>query len=138
MSFTNNNAKFFHQHDVEQLKNGNLRMLANVNFQENCSVWNPDVCWSRALELRMDFQAMTASVAWEFDAEREIFDAIGGSVIRLETTGNYYVFFSKVQQSGGYGAPHQPGRFFEVDPNGTVIALVEIPAPNESYWFSGG
>lgn len=61
-SFPNPSDKFYHEHFVRMLENGNLLMLDNGNGRP-ASEGGP---YSRALELSLDWDSMTATKVWEY------------------------------------------------------------------------
>ena len=57
-TFLNDTARFSYQHDIRRLPNGNITLFDNGNFH--------DPPCSRAVEYRLDEQAMTAQLVWEY------------------------------------------------------------------------
>lgn len=90
---------FSGQHDVRMLGNGNLLLYDNG--------WRHTPPETRAAEYKVDTQAMTATLVWEYRHTPPVFTGFVGSVQRLQN-GNTLV---------GYG---QLGRMTEVRADGSV------------------
>ena len=97
---------FSRQHTATQLPNGNILLFDN---QAGLPAPDGDGYYSRALELRLDFDAMTAVKAWEYSPEPRLHSRIAGSAYRLDN-GNTLVNFGH----------HTPGEL--------TTALVEADA----------
>jgi len=74
-TFTNDTMGFSHQHDIQQLANGNLTFFDNGNFH------NPK--FSRAMEYEIDENDLTATLVWEYTNDPIIYSRAKGSVRRL-------------------------------------------------------
>ena len=61
-SFPNPTDKFYHEHFVRMLDNGNILMLDNGNGRPSVEGGQ----YTRALELELDWESMTASKVWEY------------------------------------------------------------------------
>ncbi len=80
---------FSRQHTASQLPNGNILLFDN---QAGLPAPDGDGYYSRALELRLDFDAMTAVKAWEYSPEPRLHSRIAGSAYRLDN-GNTLINF---------------------------------------------
>lgn len=74
-TFLNDSLGFHYQHDARRLANGNISLLDNGNFR------SPP--YSRALEYRLDEQAMTATLVWQYRHKPDLFGFAMGNVQRL-------------------------------------------------------
>lgn len=61
-SFSSPGDKFYHEHFVRMLNNGNLLMLDNGNGRPSLDGGQ----YTRALELELDWESMTAAKVWEY------------------------------------------------------------------------
>jgi len=61
-SFPNPADRFYHEHFVRILENGNLLMLDNGNGRPSAEGGQ----YTRALELELDWESMTAAKVWEY------------------------------------------------------------------------
>lgn len=75
-TFDNDTVGFSHQHDIQQLKNGNLTLFDNGNFH--------DVQVSKSLEYEIDEQNLTASLVWEYGNDPAIYSSSKGGSRRLQ------------------------------------------------------
>ena len=114
--------KFYHQHTATPLANGNILVFDNGNFRPGAE-GGP---YSRALELSLDMESMTASKVWEFPEQPGIYAQCCSSAQRLEN-GNTLVLFG-----------NSPGdlccRFYvivEVDPDAVVVWEVVHRSPGK-------
>jgi len=116
-TFPNVNDTFYHQHDARILPNGNLLMYDNGNFR-------PSGQYSRALELKLDHTARTATKVWEatltIDNGQRCFSFCCGSVQRL-TNGNTLVQIPNCVNDGS-AFPGQYGYVVEYDPHSNIVA----------------
>ena len=78
---------FHAQHTATQLPNGNVLV-----FDNRADMPDGDGYYSRALELRLDFDAMTAVKAWEFSPDPPIYSSHVSSAYRLDN-GNTLINF---------------------------------------------
>jgi hypothetical protein len=104
-SFPDPNDEFHGQHDVQQLPNGHILMFDNGLFR-------PDGDYSRALELALDFDTMTARAVWQYRARPDISSHVFGNVVRLPN-GNTLVNF------GWNDIPDEPIFAAEARPDGS-------------------
>ena len=84
-AFPDPSDRFFGQHSAQELPGGRILMFDNGNFR-------PEGEYSRALELQLDFQTMTAHKVWEYRHDPDIYSSKVGNVVRLPN-GNTTVNF---------------------------------------------
>ena len=112
--------RFYAQHTATVLPNGNVLLFDNGSGRPGTSPWPEDdeaeAEWSRALELRLDEASMTATKAWEFRPEPDVYGSALGSTQRL-ANGNTLINF-------GTG-----GLIVEVDADGDEV--FRLTAPND-------
>ena len=95
-----------------------------------------ETCYSRAVEYALDFEAGTATLAWEFEfpyavaavGERaaeldDVYNVAGGSVVK-QANGHYFVAFNSVDDDSGQG---QPTLAFDVNPDGEYQTKFKLP-----------
>ena len=87
--FPNPADRFTMQHTATELPNGNILVFDN---RANLPADEGEGRYSRALELRLDYESMTAVKAWEFSPEPRMYSHINGSAYRL-ANGNTLVNF---------------------------------------------
>jgi hypothetical protein len=136
-TFLGESDKFYDQHAVQQLANGDLMMFDNGNERPS----EQGEPFSRGLVLRMDYENMTATTLTEF---RNVFEDHQGSTYQLGD--NFVPIFLGFLHGFEVGAtwsqeplPHGTlgaGEFltshiFEWDSNGKQVANAEIP------WYEG-
>lgn len=130
-AFESDNAMFSHQHDVQQIENGNLLLMDNGHKVNN-------ILNSRALELQLDFDKNVVQVGWQHIIDR--YSQLGGSVTQTgDEYGPLVVAYCKLSMTNTkfmQGFDQYPSRVYEIDRNGTVMSLLEIPAPEWS-WEAG-
>ena len=110
--FTFNNDSFngfSHQHGIRRLANG------NVIFFDNGNLHSPPT--SRAVEYRLDEQAKTATLVWEYRHEPALYGFALGFAQRL-ANGNSLICYGIAQ------------RIIEVDPAGNKVWDLIIEEPN--------
>ena len=146
-AFADSQAMFYDPHDVTQLSATHLMLVDDGNTRANCSMSTGDGCFSRALELNLDFTSGVASVVWQFSypdsasadgaswSEEEAaddFNVDGGSVEKVsggtddDGDGHYLVAFTKI----GVAADDDVGRrceVFEVDTDGAEVGRMVLP-----------
>jgi hypothetical protein len=119
-SFPNPSDTFYHQHFARMLENGNLLLFDNGNGRPAAEGGQ----YSRALELALDWDSMTATKVWEYrhqlpDGTYKYADKVS-SAQRLEN-GNTLVLF---------GTDIDPTTLLVKDPQ--VVTLVEADASPEA------
>lgn len=105
-------AVFYRQHSAIELPSGNILMFDNGHEELRPT--------SRALEVRLDMDAMTAELAWAYEAPEGWFRRIWGDADRL-ANGNTLI---------GWGNGPPPGErchVEEVTPEGERVWLLELP-----------
>jgi hypothetical protein len=119
-AFPNPNDKFYHEHFVRMLDNGNLLLFDNGDGRPAAEGGQ----YSRALELALDWDSMTATKVWEYrhrlnNGTYKYADKVG-SAQRVEN-GNTLVWF---------GADIDPGTLLGRNPQ--TFTLVEADASPEA------
>jgi hypothetical protein len=133
--FPNPSDKFYHEHYVRMLDNGNLLLLDNGNGRPT----EEGGLYSRALELALDWDSMTASKVWEY---RHQIDTIGGVPVykyadkvgaahRLENGNTLVLFGSDIDPVTLLGRNPQTFTLAEADANqeAGAIAVLDIQIP---------
>ena len=116
---------FGRQHTPALLPNGNVLLFDNQAVPPD-----GDGFYSRAIELQLDFDAMTAVKAWEFVPEPRIYSPTRGSAYRLDN-GNTLINF------GTSDDPAIPTAIIEVDAQGRELFRLEtITPPDREIDFS--
>ena len=116
--FPNPADRFRVQHTAALLPNGNVLM-----FDNRADLPGGDGYYSRALELRLDFDAMTAVKAWEFSPDPPIYSSIVGSAYRLDN-GNTLINFGHSEDAATI-----PIAVIEADARGREIFRLETIDP---------
>ncbi len=88
---------FSNQHNVTVLPDGDLLLFDNGDDHKN-SQGKP---YSRGVEYKLDEQAKTATMVWEYDHGKNIYSSSGGSVQRLPN-GNTLIGWSRPPGGGIY------------------------------------
>ena len=112
--------RFTQQHAASELPNGNVLLFDN---QARLPEEEGGGYYSRALELRLDFESGTAVKAWEFSPEPPFYSAVVGSAYRLGN-GNTLVNFGS---SEDYAAI--PIAIIEADAQGREVFRLESIDP---------
>jgi arylsulfate sulfotransferase len=116
-SFPDPGDQFYGQHATHQLANGNLLLFDNGNYR-------PEGEYSRALELELDHERMTARKAWEFRPRPDVYSPSVSNALRLDN-GNTLVTFG----FRGEG-PDEPVMIFEAQPDGTALGGWALQYPD--------
>jgi hypothetical protein len=140
-SFPNPNDRFYHEHFVRMLDNGNLLMMDNGNGRPAAE----GGLYTRALELSLDWESMTATKVWEY---RHLITApAGGSIYKYADkvgtaqrlgNGNTIVLFG-ADINPATLAPKNPQTFtlVEADANAEAGAIAtldfQMPGANPVY-----
>ena len=134
-TFPNPSDKFYHEHYVRMLDNGNLLMFDNGNGRPAAE----GGLYSRALELALDWNSMTAAKVWEY---RHPAGAGGGSPVykysdrvgaaqRL-ANGNTIVWFG-ADINPATLAPKSPQTYTLVEadssPEANAVAVLDVQIP---------
>ena len=88
---------FSNQHNVTALPDGDILLFDNGDDHQN-SQGKP---YSRGVEYKLNEQAMTATMVWEYDHDKTIYTSSGGSVQRLPN-GNTLIGWSRPPGGGIY------------------------------------
>ena len=88
-TFPDPDDQFYHQHSAYQLADGNVLVFDNGNDRPHGEGGE----YSRALELNLDFEAMTATKVWEYRPKPDHYASKQSNIERLEN-GNTLVAFS--------------------------------------------
>ncbi len=113
--FLNDTLGFSHQHAVRRTPAGTITIFDNGNYHP--------VPNSRALEYRVDEQAKTCDLVWQYHHTPEIQTAAMGNVERLPN-GNTLV---------SWGLATSAPLLTEVHPDGSIAYELTIQTPNSSY-----
>ena len=118
--------RFTMQHTASELPNGNILLFDNrAKLPEE----EGGEMYSRALELRLDFNAKTAVKAWEFSPEPRIYSRNLSSAYRLDN-GNTLVNFGYSQDSMTI-----PIAIVEADARGReAFRLESVPPADSPLW----
>jgi len=121
-TFPNPSDEFYHEHDATMLPNGNILLFDNGNTRPADQGGE----YSRAEELKLDFNTMQATKVWEFRNMPDIYCGAVGSAIRLKN-GNTVVDF------GLDPITEDPSVFkvVEADSNGNLVAMTIISSPGK-------
>jgi hypothetical protein len=112
-TFVNDPDRFFAQHDARRQASGTITLFDNGNGRIPLT--------SRAVEYRLDEEAMTATRVWEFRRTPNVFGFAAGSTQRLPS-GNTLI---------GWGSASPAAT--EVTPDGTVVSELWLPDGLASY-----
>ena len=119
-------SAFYRQHTASQLANGNVLLFDNGNERPQAEGGE----YSRALELRLDDAAGTATKVWEYRPSPDIYAPIVSSAYRLDN-GNTLVNFGTRDRDD---PPHpKPLVLVEADADGNEVFRVETVQLD---WFS--
>ena len=113
----NDPTYFTYQHSVRKLQNGNILMFDNGNLHP--------VQASRAVEYKLDEQAMTATLVWEYRHDPDVFAPSRGSVQRLPN-GNTMIGWGSAP-NGGYP------QATEVTPDKEIVFEMSVPPGMNSF-----
>ena len=120
--FPDPSDRFYHAHDATLVSGGNVLLFDNGNHRPGSEGGQ----YSRALELKLDMESMTARKVWEYRLEPDMFSVCCSGATRL-ANGNTLVLF------GSNFAPECCRPFFivEVDTYGDAVWAVEHTSPNK-------
>ena len=107
-------ARFYHQHSPELQPNGHLLLFDNGTGRPEAEGGQ----FSRALELELDEQAMTARAVWSYRHEPDLYCPIWGDADRLPNGNTLVVFGTRTEG--------EATRWVEVTPEGEVVWEVEL------------
>ena len=121
-SFPDSGDKFYHQHSAKELSNGNILLFDNGFFRPAAE----GGAYSRALELKLDTELMTATKVWEYRHDPDLFALCCSSVARLDN-GNTVIVFGSDDFSTDICC--RVFTMVEVDPQGNTVWEVQLSAP---------
>jgi hypothetical protein len=121
-SFPNPADQFFHQHYAHMLPNGNILLFDNGNLRPA----DQGGQYSRALELKLDFNEKQATKVWEYRNNPDLYASAVGSVNRL-SNGNTVVDF-------GFDDVNASPVFtlVEANPAGSAVAVTTISSKGKN------
>ena len=112
--------RFARQHTATELPNGNILLFDN---QAKLPADEGGGYYSRALELRLDFESMTAVKAWEFSPEPRMYASVRSSAYRLDN-GNTLINFGHSEDFATI-----PIAIIEADAQGREVFRLETTGP---------
>jgi hypothetical protein len=121
-TFPKASDQFYHQHYVNMLPNGDILLFDNGNLRPD----DQGGQYSRAEELKLDFNTMQATKVWEYRNTPDLYSSAVGSVIRLNN-GNTVVDF-------GVDSSNETPSIYtvvEAGPNGNPVAITTISSPGK-------
>jgi hypothetical protein len=121
-TFPNLSDQFYHQHYAKMLPNGNILLFDNGNLRPD----DQGGQYSRAEELKLNFDTMEATKVWEYRNMPDLYSSAVGSVVRLNN-GNTIVDF-------GVDTVNEDPSIFtvvEADPDGNPVAITTISSPGK-------
>ena len=117
--------RFYGQHTVSQLANGNILLFDNGRRRPDAEGGE----YSRALELRLNEEAGTAVKVWEYRPKPDVYTPAAGSAYRLDS-GNTLVSFGRRDEEYAQA----PLVVVEADANGDEVFRVETVQLRGSLW----
>jgi hypothetical protein len=133
-AFPNPNDKFYHGHYVRMLDSANLLLLDNGAGRPAAEGGQ----YSRALELALDWDSMTASKVWEYrhqlsDGTYKYADKLG-SAQRLENGNTLVLYGDDVDPATLKGKSPQTFTLVEADasPEAGAIAVLDMLVPGDA------
>ena len=124
--FPNPADRFYKQHTASQLANGNVLLFDNGNGRPQAE----GGAYSRALELRLDDAAGTATKVWEYRPSPDIYAPIVSSAYRLNNGNTLMNFGARRRDDPPYPKPLV---LVEADADGNEVFRVETVQLD---WFS--
>jgi len=134
-AFPDPSDRFYHEHYVRMLDNGNLLLLDNGNGRPAAEGGQ----YSRALELALDWDSMTATKVWEY---RHQIDTSGGVPVykyadkvgaahRLDNGNTLVLFGADIDPTTLLGRNPQTFTLVEADgsPEAAALAVLDIQIP---------
>jgi hypothetical protein len=121
-TFPEPSDRFFHQHASFQLPNGNILVFDNGNTRPEEEGGE----YSRALELELNFEDMTARKVWEYKQDPPLYARAVSNAIRLPN-GHTQVHFGTDSE--------EVLTIVEADENGGEVWKTRISAPGLSYIY---
>ena len=111
-TFPDPTDRFYHQHTAVQLANGNVLLFDNGNFRPI----KEGGLYSRALELQLDMETMTARKVWEYRHDPDLFANCCSGVTRMPN-GNTLLVFAMTPAN----VCCRPFHIVEVSPQSEVV-----------------
>lgn len=134
-AFSNPSDKFYHQHFVRMLKNGNLLLFDNGNGRPAGDGGQ----YSRALELTLDWDSMTAKKVWEYRHQVDAGDGVPvykyadkvGTAERLENGNTIVLFGADIDPATLLAKNPQTFTLVEADanPQAGAVAVLDMQTP---------
>ena len=126
-TFPDPSDRFYHQHSAKELPNGNILLFDNGNFRpaEEGGVY------SRALELSLDTNTMTATKAWEYRHTPDIQALCCSNVTRLDNGNTVAVFGADFFAD----ACCRVFTLVEADPQGNTVWDVQMSQPGQGVQY---
>lgn len=150
-TFVTDADKFYDPHDVTQLTNTTLTLIDDGNARPHCNFDDASHtgCFSRAIELELDFDTLEARVTWQYEfpsllsntgdlreAEKtDVFNEVGGSVTKLLSAANnvsayedFIVAFTAIDDTDDNATSVGYQTFvYQVNPDGDAVATMTLP-----------
>ena len=133
-SFPNPTDKFYHEHFVRMLDNGNILMLDNGNGRPSVEGGQ----YTRALELELDWESMTAAKVWEYRHQPGMDPASSykyadkvGTAYRLDNGNTIVLFGADIDPVTLAAKNPQTFTLVEADakPQATPVAVLDFQMP---------
>lgn len=134
-TFPNPGDRFYHQHYVRMLGNGNLLLLDNGNGRPPAE----GGLYTRALELALDWESMTATRVWEYRHQSGTTGGVPvykyadkvGAAHRLENGNTLVLFGADIDPVTLIGKNPQTFTLVEADanPEAGALAVLDIQIP---------
>ena len=125
-TFPDPSDRFYHQHTAVPLPDGNVLLFDNGNRRPQDEGGE----YSRALELELDFETMTARMVWEYRHRPDIFARCCSVTYRLEN-GNTLILFG----TQDVDLCCRPFVIVEADPEGNAVWEVEHLSPGKTVQY---
>ena len=126
--FSKSEDRFYHQHSVKELSNGDILLFDNGNSRPQSEGGS----YSRALQLRLDFGNMTAVKVWEYRHVPDLYADCCSSVDRLPN-GNTIIDFGF--NSIVTGACCRVLTIVEANSAGQTVAEMKISGPGKQIQY---
>jgi hypothetical protein len=125
-AFSNPADRFYHQHFVRMLDNGNLLLMDNGNRRPAAE----GGLYSRALELALDWDSMTATKVWEYrhgvgSGAYKYADKVG-SAQRLDNGNTLVLFGADIDPATLAVKDPQTFTLVEAGPDGEPVAVLDM------------
>lgn len=134
-AFSDPSDKFYHQHFVRMLENGNLLLFDNGNGRPAGDGGQ----YSRALELALDWHSMTAKKVWEYRHQVDAGDGVAvykyadkvGTAERLEIGNTIVLFGADIDPATLLAKNPETFTLVEADanPQAGAVAVLDMQTP---------